>query len=268
MIKAPAEGDGKCADQWSKDRLEYKACNEHRCRVENATSSTLKCNKTLDVVLVIDGTPKSGEAGFASEIAAANLLLEAFQGPGINATPNFAIVHYTGPRTWSGVSKCTGKSTGSVDMTKDCHVTIAQHFTTDMEKAKETVNKLEYKVGSKLLSLALMAVKSELPLGRPDARTIVIVFMDGEPLSYRKTLVTSQEIRKKARLLYIPVVKFSPLKDIKTWASRRWQENIVTVDEAADLAKPETGTHIIADICPNDFPSLQTQPRKKNTLAM
>jgi len=223
-------------------------------------NEVLKCNNTLDVVLLLDGTPKSGKDGWKAEQTAANLLIDAFSGPGVvGAKAHFAVVHYTGPRTWTGVSKCTGKSKAKVDMEKTCRIKIAQQFSEDAKKTKTTILGLTFQPGSKLLSLGLMTVKSMFALGRKEARTVVIVFIDGAPLSFRKTLMTSREIRKKARLIYVPVVKFSPLKDLKTWASRRWQENLVPVKSWKDLEKAETGTHIIADICPRSFPKLKNK---------
>jgi len=261
MIKEPAEGAGKCDGQWSKMRLQYKPCAMRRCKVP--PGEVLKCNKTLDVVMLLDGTPKSGKDGWKAEVQGAMQLVDAFSGPGITATPSIALIHYTGPRTWSGVSKCTGKSTKKVDMEKTCKITLSLHFSEDMKKVKNTINGMTFQPGSKLLSLALMTTKAELALGRKTARTVVIVFIDGAPLSYRKTKLTSREIRKKARLLYVPVVKFSPLASLKKWASRRWQENLVKVGEAKDLAKTETGTHIIANICPNGgFPKLKARRKK------
>jgi len=257
MIKEPAEGAGKCDGQWSKMRLQYKPCAMRRCKVP--PGEVLKCNKTLDVVMLLDGTPKSGKDGWKAEVQGAMQLVDAFSGPGITATPSIALIHYTGPRTWSGVSKCTGKSTKKVDMEKTCKITLSLHFSEDMKKVKNTINGMTFQPGSKLLSLALMTTKAELALGRKTARTVVIVFIDGAPLSYRKTKLTSREIRKKARLLYVPVVKFSPLASLKKWASRRWQENLVKVGEAKDLAKTETGTHIIANICPKRFPKLKAK---------
>jgi len=256
MIKEPAEGSGKCSGEWSPERLEYRSCANKRCKVP--PGEVLKCNKTLDVIMLLDGTPKSGEKGWKAQVTGAMQLVDAFSGPGITAKPNIALIHYTGPRTWSGVSKCTGKSTKKVDMEKVCKITLAQHFTEDMKKIKNTINGMSFQPGSKLLSLALMTTKAELALGRKTANTVVIVFIDGAPLSYRKTKLTSREIRKKARLVYVPVVKFSPLASVKTWASRRWQENIVKVGEAKELADPATGTHIIANICPRRFPKLKT----------
>merc|ERR1719329_1519046 len=57
MINEPAEGAGKCADQWSPERLQYKECAMHRCKTP-VVNEVLKCNKSLDIVLVMDGTPK------------------------------------------------------------------------------------------------------------------------------------------------------------------------------------------------------------------
>jgi len=262
LIKEPAEGSGTCADKWSPERLEYANCAMHRCKVAVSTE-VMKCNQSLDIVLVMDGTPKSGKAAWAAEVTAANLFIDGFSGAGVTAKPNVAVIHYTGPRTWSGVSKCTGKSTAKVDMEKTCKIKIAQHFDEDMKKVKGVISGLQYAPGSKLLSLGLMAVQAEMALGRKTSRSIVIVFMGGEPLSYRKTMLASHTLRKKARLIYVVLAKFTPLKDVKTWCSRRWQENLVKVNTAEDLAKPETGTHLMANICPKKFPKLKMKKGKR-----
>jgi len=260
-VKAAAEGSGKCAGEWTKKRLLYKKCNMKSCRVPDP-KKVMKCDQSLDIILLLDGTPKSGKAGWAAQVKGANLLVDAFTGKASRAKPNFAVIHYTGPRTWSGVSKCTGKSNKKVDMEKTCKVKIATHFSMNMPKVKSVINGLQFTPGSKLLSLALMTTMAELALGRAKRRTVVVVFMDGEPLSYRKTLLASQTLRKKARLVYVPVTKFSPLKFVKTWASRRWQENIVSVSSADHWAKAETGTHIIANICPGK-PQKVVKKRKR-----
>jgi len=256
FIKEPAQGAGECSGQWDPTRLQYESCANHRCTVPNATQ-VMKCNQTMDIVLVLDGTPKSGQAGFDAEMKAANLFIDAFEGRGITAKPSFSVVHYTGPRTWSGVSKCTGKNSAEVDMKKTCKVTLAQHFTNNSAAVRSTVGSLKYQPGSKLLSLALMTVQFEFALGDKNSRTVVVVFMEGQPLSYRKTLLASHAIRKKARLLWVVTSKFAPLESIKKWASRRWQENLVQVESLKQLSSAETGTHIVANICPKSFPKLQ-----------
>jgi len=258
MVLEPAQGAGKCGDKWDPLRLQYEACNAHRCSVPDP-KFVMKCNQSMDIVLVLDGAPQSGKKGFAAEVQAANLFINAFKGDGITAKPNFALIHYSGPRTWTGVSKCTGKSTKGVNMETVCKVTLVQHFTSDLKKVTNKVNGLQFQPGSKLLSLALMTVQSEFALGDKNHRTVVVVFVDGQPLSFRKTLLASRAIRKKARLVWVAVTKFSPLRDLKKWASRRWQENLVVVKSKKQLAKPETGTHIIANICPRVFPKMKTQ---------
>jgi len=50
--------------------------------------------------------------------------------------------------------------------------------------------------------------------------------------------------------MWVVVSQFAPLKDIKSWASRRWQENVVTAEDYATLAKVETVDHLIANMCP------------------
>jgi len=64
------------------------------------------------------------------------------------------------------------------------------------------------------------------------------------------------------------VTKFSPLKSIKKWASRRWQENIVKVKDYKLLAKPITATHVLANICPKKFPKLKTKTKKRGELML
>merc|ERR1719263_1444217 len=50
FVKVEPEGEGKCPDEWSTKRLEFKKCNMNRCLVESA-EVPLKCNRTLDVIL-------------------------------------------------------------------------------------------------------------------------------------------------------------------------------------------------------------------------
>jgi hypothetical protein len=256
FILNPAEGSGKCAGKWDPARLQYKPCAQHRCVVPDS-KKVMKCNQSMDIVMLIDATPKGGKKTFAAEIKGATKFVDAFKGKGITAKPNFALIHYTGPRTWTGVSKCTGMSTKKVDMEKVCKITLVQHFTDDLKKFKSKLEGLTFQPGSKLLSLGLMTVESELALGNKNHRTVVLVYIDGNPLSFRKVLLGSRKLRKQVRLVWVVVKKFSPLADVKKWASRRWQENIVTVDVGKKLKRASTGTHIVANICPRVFPKLK-----------
>jgi len=241
FVKFAAEGEGKCADEWSLKRLQYKSCNMRRCPAQTCK------NKTLDVMLLIDGSGSLGKTGWKAEIVAANTFIKAFSG---NSHIHMAVILFSGPSTWGGVRRCMGKKAKKVNTAKECNIKFVTHFTDDLKKVKNLVNGLNWPRGSTLTSLALMNAKAELALGRKDAQSVVIVFTDGRPLSYRKTGMASRQLRKSARLLWVPITRYAPLKFIKKWATRRWQENVVRVKSFGELEKPEVIDHIIANICP------------------
>ena len=55
----------------------YETLGENRCQLE-ANQTTLVCDKTLDIVLLIDGSGSLGRKGWAAEIKAAQLFVDAF----------------------------------------------------------------------------------------------------------------------------------------------------------------------------------------------
>merc|ERR1719152_211082 len=74
FVKSPPEGAGKCPGKWSKERLQFKACNMKRCPIPADEPLGLKrCNETLDVVFLIDGSGSLGSKGWAAEIKAAEM---------------------------------------------------------------------------------------------------------------------------------------------------------------------------------------------------
>jgi len=245
-VKHEPEGEGECPDEWSTKRLEYKKCNMNRCNVTTA-DKPMPCNRTMDIVLLIDGSGSLGKRGWKSEIKAAQSTVDAFIDSG---KAEMAVILYSGPRTWGGVRKCSGKSSKKVDLATTCKIKTVTHFTDDLKKVKQLITALEWPQGSTLTSLALMTAKAEMSLGRKDAQSAVIVYTDGRPLSFRKTGDASRAIRKVSRLLWVPVTEFAPLKYIKSWATRRWEENVVKVNSFDELEKPEVVTHIVADLCP------------------
>jgi len=257
FVKTEPEGAGECPDEWGVKRLQYKKCNMKRCKVA-FTSAALPCNKSLDVVLLIDGSGSLGKTGWDAEIKAAQYFVDAFTASG---KANMAVILYSGPRTWGGVYKCTGRSRMKVDREKLCGIKMITHFTQDMKKVKGLITGLKWPRGSTLTSLALMTAKAELSLGRKSRVSNVIVFTDGRPLSYRKTGLAADEVRKMARLVWVPVTKYAPLSHIKHWATRRWQENVVKVDDFKLLGKPDVITHIVANICPEENPKVKFSRR-------
>jgi hypothetical protein len=260
FVKQPAEGSGKCPGVWDVERLQYKPCAQKRCRVEANQALRCRREKPMDIVLMIDMCPKSGKDGWEAQMTAANTFIDTFS----EKTTNMAVITYCGPRTWSGVSQCTGKSTAKVDTEVVCKIKILSHFTDDFKKVKNLLAGLDMSQGMKLLSLAILAAKSELALGDKDAAAVVVGFIDGPPLSQRKTELAAKVLRKGARLLLVPTTKFSPLKALKTYVTRRWQENLVVVKDSEELAKPMTITHVIANICPREDQKMRFQRDKRD----
>merc|ERR1719230_590329 len=117
-------------------RLQYKKCNMDKCLLTPG-EPTLKCNKTLDVILLLDGSGSLKEAGWKAEIKMAKTFIDAFAGSDANV--EMAAILYSGPRTWGGVAKCVGKSAEPVDMEKDCLIVTVSHFTKDLATLKEEI---------------------------------------------------------------------------------------------------------------------------------
>merc|ERR1719162_96295 len=116
----------------------------NRCKLAPG-ETILTCNKTMDIVLLIDGSATMGKEGFANELTAAKSLIDAFSKPG--AEGNFAVILFSGPKTWSGVSKCTGKSAQKVDAEEVCKIKTVSHFTQDLTKLKQLITDLKFPKG-------------------------------------------------------------------------------------------------------------------------
>merc|ERR1719247_1507590 len=104
-----------------------------------------------------------------------------------------------------------GKAGEKVDLEK-CGISTVTHFNDNIKNVKQRVLGLDWPKGSTLTSLALATAKAELNIGRKNAKSVVVVFTDGRPLSYRKTKVAALDIRKVTRLMWVPITKRAPLK--------------------------------------------------------
>lgn len=259
IIREPVEGTGDCADKWDKQRLEYKECNTLQC-IPETPGEAIQCDKKRDIILLLDTCPKHGQEAFEQMKRAAASLVGSFEPSGRS---RFSLISYCGPRTWTGVSKCTGENFEMSQMTEaeaedfmegTCRNKVEVHLRpglpTPVRSALDTIN---YGPGTKLLNNALASALTEMTIGRKNAATFVVVFMDGQPLSFRKTKIASHMIRKSTRLTFVVVSEFAPLKDVKEWVSRRWEENLVKVTNYTQFAVPEQVTHIVADMCGDNF---------------
>jgi hypothetical protein len=209
----------------------------------------MSCDAMVDIVLLIDGSGSLGESGWAAEKWAAELFVDAFSSS--TAQARISTILYSGPSSWAGVYSCIGQSSDPVALETVCKIKTVNHMEENMATVKSNIAGLEWPKGGTLTSMALMKAASELSVGRPDASAVVVVITDGRPLSFRGTWLASRYVRKQARVMWMAVTEHAPLKFIKRCATRRWEENVVVVDNFDELETPMPINHLIADLCPS-----------------
>eukprot|EP00929_Paragymnodinium_shiwhaense_P040230 TRINITY_DN2101_c0_g1_i1.p1 TRINITY_DN2101_c0_g1~~TRINITY_DN2101_c0_g1_i1.p1 ORF type:complete len:821 (-),score=238.69 TRINITY_DN2101_c0_g1_i1:205-2667(-) len=220
-ISEPPVGEGECPHMYSWRRLEWQRCNQFACRPK---AETLICRDSLDVVLVIDGSGSIGSRGWTASVKAAEMLAKAFKGDG-GSDNMLAVLLFS----WQPE--------------------IIQHFTKDFDKAITAIKGMSWPMSVTYTGRALDFARNELALGRADAHSITIVLTDGRPMSTRYTKTASTNLKKYSRLMFVPVTRWAPLRDIKQWASLPREDNIVAVRDFNKLTKPDTINQIIADAC-------------------
>jgi len=247
LIVTPAIGQGTCAEDMSPERLQTKDCNTQPCI--NKTSVVMSCVAKLDVVLLLDGSGSLGSTGWAATVKAGASLARSMKGD-----MQLGVVLFSGPTTYRALWMCTGEIPGSPNMKDDCGIEWVSHFSNDTEKIAQQIEGLSFPAKTTLTSLAISTAETELSVGRQDASSVVIVITDGKPLSEKSTTLASKSIRRKARLMWVPVGRYVPKKDMRKWASWPWKQNLVEVDSFGALNTPEVLNQVIADFCP-DIPS-------------
>jgi len=204
--------------------MQEKTCNEAPC-VKKDGELTLQCESRLDVILVIDGSAGLGEVGFEAVKTTSSNIAQALDGE--HADVKLAVILF-------------GET-----------VEMVQHFNTDIKETIKKIEEMEWPGTEPYCAQALNAAKTELSLGRPDASSVVIVIMNGIPMSPRKTRQAAKSLREKARLMLVPVTEFGPLEFGRgKFVSRPASENLLPVKGFAELEEPEIIDQIIADICP------------------
>lgn len=244
-VTDPIKGQGSCPRADSTARLQYKRCNRHKCEPKGPE---LRCLAKIDVVILLDGSASIGEEGWEATKSMAQKLVRAFDTSADKA--RVAVLLYSGPSNWDAYQRCTGGGSASVDLASDCKIIWVSHFSTDTSSLAETVGNMEWPKATTLTSAALATAGAELRTGRASAQSVVIVITDGSPMNPRKTFQASKELREKARLIWVPVTKYAPMRMIKSWASRPVANNILVLNDYKKLAASETINHLIADACP------------------
>merc|ERR1719478_501364 len=200
----------------------------------------------VDVIVLLDARGSIGEKGWEATKKVGETIVNAFN-TGDDAA-QISVLEFSGPRTWDAYYKCMDGSTK--DFEKDCNIKWLTHWSNEIDKIKPTITGAEWMRASTLTSAALAMAEAEINNGRRDAKKLTIVVTDGRPLSIAATRQAAESLRKKSRLMFVPVGRNAPLAGIQNWATAPADENVVPVRNFRDLAGKETINRIVSDACP------------------
>jgi len=250
-VSKRAVGNGECPSEVGPKRVQFEACNMNRCMPAfMAGLTTSGCESKLDIFLLLDGSGSLGQAGFDAVKIAGSLLAKAFGGEA-----KVGALLFSGPSTWKNYWKCiTAPKAGlsAPNMAEPCGLRSVDHFSADHLKVASDIEALTWPKGGTFSSGALAVASAELSSGRSDAKTIVIMFTDGMPMSRSKTLQQAKLLRNKVdRFMVVPVGPNIQLNYIKTLVLAPENENVLVIKNFDLLKEPSTMDDIISNVCPN-----------------
>jgi hypothetical protein len=258
-VAVAAVGNGACPDSTDPMRQEFEECNTVAC-IKPTSFPTYRCKAKLDVILLLDGSGSLRQRGWDASVKAASMFAEAMTGGEDDI--KLATLLFSGPSR-RNMRKCTGRGyggrgrrrrrSGKPNMAKDCKISWVSRFSADTKAQATKIKALKWPRSTTFTSGALSMAQAELTYGRKDAQSIVIVITDGRPMNRRATSQASKSLRKKARLMWVPVTRYAPLRDIRRWATRPYRDNIISVGDFGTLQRPDTISKIIVDMCPKAY---------------
>jgi len=208
----------------------------------------MSCKSKVDVVLVLDSSGSTGQSGWEQTKTFAKTFTTAFEGAGTDA--QLSVLQFSGPSSWSKIKKCTGSNTKDLNMESDCKMKMAEHFTSDMAKARSAIDGLDWMAGLTLTSTALEMAASEMSLGRRGVKKVVLVVTDGRPTKKSATTPAARKVRGRAKLIFGAVgASKSTLRDMRTWASSPSEEDVFIVRDYKMLDTVKMVDDFISDIC-------------------
>merc|ERR1719221_403551 len=259
-VKIEARGLGTCEDPESEERMDFGECNTFDCsQLVKSGRTTLLCTEMLDLIIVLDGSGSLGWYGWEESQSMALKLIDSMQGG--DTAVNVAVLLFSGPWSSRVYEKCTGMVVGDSVTAEECGITWASHYTNDTAAVRKAAAALKWPGRTTLTSYALAEARGELIQGRQDAKSVVVVITDGKPMSNLRTGVAAADLKKEARLVWMPVgqgVK-SSIEHMKHWASAPWQDNVLEIDTFATLDTPKTINQMVSQFCSQlDFDTTTT----------
>merc|ERR1719210_1491497 len=250
-IAVEQRGQGTCAKWDDPTRLDFIECNAFDCKdLIPSDRLTVKCSFKADVFIVLDGSGSLGRYGWQESKNMAQHIVEAMIGgeEGVNV----GVLLFSGPKNWRLLDSCTGSDPNVNPPAEDCGIRWISHLSSNISTVDHLVGGMDWPRRTTLTSLALAEVSSQVITGRQDAKSIVVVITDGKPMSPEKTGVAADELKRKARLMWVPVgseVK-STVEKMREWCSLPARDNVLEVDTFAALDTPSTINRMISGFCP------------------
>jgi len=254
-ITEPKRGTGECwEDDDLTERLNFRPCNEESCDslLAEGGKELWTCDAPVDVEILMDSSGSLGYYGWwLVREATATLLQQLDNGMG-NAMVGVEV--FSGPNTWDVYEKCVDSSSDDVNIETDCKIKTLQHPTMDIQSVIPLVKNEPHMDQSTLTSVALGVAEQELKYSRENATSVVIVITDGQPISQKKTKEAATALKENAKVIWVAIGGNAPVEMIEELASLPKDEYVIKVDDFDKLEDPYVVTHVVADICPMDFP--------------
>jgi len=243
-IMTEATGQGKCANAMSDHRKEWRDCNTQGCPPH------FQCESLVDVIIVLDGSSSLEEYGWDKSKSFVKKFASLMVGNDTGV--NLGVLVFSGPETQESLDNCTGENPEATPTPEDCGMIWVSRYEDKMSDVGPAIDKVTWPAGSTYTSMALAEATAQLVEGRPNAETVVIVVTDGVPASPLRTTKASNDIKEKARLIWVPVATATPaaLESMKGWASVPWQDNVMEIDTLAVMDTTGKLNRLISMFCP------------------
>lgn len=242
-IKTEATGSGECAPAMSDDRMGWRDCNLHTCPPH------IQCTSMVDVTVLLDGSSSLGTYGWDKSKAFIKRFAQTMRGN--ESGVHLSVLLFSGPSSLEALNNCTGENPDSNPSPADCGLEWVTRDEEDMTKVGPAIDAIEWPAGGTYTSLALAEATSQLVSGRPDAESVVVVVTDGKPASISRTTRASNELKEKARVVWVPVATTTQedLDAMKGWASSPWEDNFITIDTFAVMDSEPMVNHVVSLFC-------------------
>merc|ERR1712072_804083 len=185
----------------------------------------------LDVTILVDGSWSIQESGWKASVKAAKKMASSF---GDDARVAVSVFSYENEWITKGPFTTSAKAVAAVG-----HATFPQGSTNTADALTQTLSNINKK-------------------GRKGAKQFVYVITDGMPTDVSATTKAAAEVRKVARLAFIPVgddylvTGFGDFPGMNAWASKPTSENVFY---AKDFKKLETQLQkAVVSTCKEDKP--------------